>query len=167
MTFVFYDAMNHVWTHPTTGAKLFQGNREAAIKPSSETGAKSLAIVADNMIGNPLDLQAYEQGSKKRGYEKFRSAALRDVGSMILQELEWTKEQANAVADRLFEDMATYRRSVLVCCWSGYNRSGLVAALVMKKGGVGGQEAIDLLKERRSMWALNNNLYCQIIRGEA
>ena len=161
MTFVFYTEQSWVWSHPTSGAKLFQGNREAAAKPSSETTAKSLAVVADNM-----DIPAFEQGSKKRGYEKFRSAALRDSGSMIPSELEWTKAQANAVADRLFEDLAR-GRPVLVCCWSGYNRSGLVAALVMKKGGVDGQKAIDELRKNRSPHCLNNNLFERIVRGEA
>ncbi len=166
MTYVFYTDMSHVWSHPTTGAKLFQGNREAAVKPSSETGAKSLAVVADNMVGNDKDLQAYQTGSKKRGYEKFRAAALRDVGSMIPSELEWTKEQANRLADLILEDLKRGRHA-LVCCWSGYNRSGLVAALVMTKAGVDAKTAIETLRVNRSPHCCNNDLFCRIIRGEA
>lgn len=166
MTYVFYTDMSHVWSHPTTGAKLFQGNREAALKPSSETAAKSIAVVADNMVGNNKDLEAHKIGAKKRGYEKFRSAALRDVGSMVPWELENTKKLANTVADLLLEDMKR-GRSVLVCCWSGYNRSGLVAGLVMTKAGLDGQTAIDTLRTNRSPHCCNNDLFCRILRGEA
>lgn len=161
MTFVFYDDQSLVWTHPESGAPLFQGNRVAACKLSSETGASSLAVVADNM-----DLSAHKASAGKLGYGKFVSAPLRDVGSMIQSELEQTKRWANEVAVVLLEDLIR-GRSALVCCWSGYNRSGLVAALVMTKAGIEPQVAIDTLREKRSQWVLNNNLFERIVRGEA
>lgn len=47
-------------------------------------------------------------------------------------------------------------KRVLVRCQAGWNRSGLVTALVMMKEGYSAQEAISLLRERRSPFALCN-----------
>ncbi|MBC9711318.1 dual specificity protein phosphatase family protein [Streptomyces sp. TRM66268-LWL] len=47
-------------------------------------------------------------------------------------------------------------RSVLVRCYSGYNRSGLVAAGALMLGGHKAEEAIALIRERRSPYALHN-----------
>lgn len=161
MTFVFYDAMNHVWTHPVSKALLFQGGRVAAAKPAAETEAQVLAVVADNM-----DVTSFEEDWRKLGYDDFLYAALRDVGSMVPTELEWTKSQADGVATRLLAELAA-GRNVLVCCWSGYNRSGLISGLIMKKAGVAPAAAIDQLRAARSPWVLGNDLFCRVIRGEA
>lgn len=55
----------------------------------------------------------------------------------------------------------TYRawkrgKRVLVRCQAGWNRSGLVTALVLMRDGFSAQEAISLLRERRSPFALCN-----------
>lgn len=150
-----------VWRHPASGAALWQGDMEAVTRSAEENGVQVLAAVADNM-----DLTALQAGYRRRGYLKFYAASLRDVGSMIQSELEWTKQHANAVADRLLENL-TRGRSALVCCRQGYNRSGLVSALVMTKAGVAPQQAIELLRQKRSLFALNNDLFCRIVRGEA
>lgn len=55
----------------------------------------------------------------------------------------------------------TYRawkrgKRVLVRCQAGWNRSGLVTALVLMRDGFSAQEAISLLRERRSPYALCN-----------
>jgi hypothetical protein len=50
-------------------------------------------------------------------------------------------------------------RRVLVRCHSGYNRSGLVVAQALIGLGYGTEDAIFLIRYRRSRWALNNSLF--------
>ncbi|MFI2606903.1 protein phosphatase [Kitasatospora sp. NPDC018619] len=50
-------------------------------------------------------------------------------------------------------------RRVLVRCRSGYNRSGLVAVQALAGLGHGCEEAVRLVRERRSPWALNNPVF--------
>ena len=47
-------------------------------------------------------------------------------------------------------------KKVLIRCQAGWNRSGLIMALVLIKEGYSAQEAIDLIRERRSPNALCN-----------
>ncbi|HEU5026182.1 MAG TPA: dual specificity protein phosphatase family protein [Spirillospora sp.] len=50
-------------------------------------------------------------------------------------------------------------RRVLVRCHSGYNRSGLVIAHALTLSGYSANDAIFLVRYRRSKWALNNSLF--------
>lgn len=50
-------------------------------------------------------------------------------------------------------------RRVLVRCHSGYNRSGLVIAQALVHLGYSTEDAIFLVRYRRSKWALNNPLF--------
>ncbi|MFG3227428.1 protein phosphatase [Kitasatospora sp. NPDC048194] len=50
-------------------------------------------------------------------------------------------------------------RRTLVRCHSGYNRSGLVVSQALVEVGYGTDEAIRLVRERRSPWALNNPVF--------
>ncbi|OLT14136.1 protein phosphatase [Actinomadura sp. CNU-125] len=50
-------------------------------------------------------------------------------------------------------------RRVLVRCHSGYNRSGLVVAQALVDLGYTTEDAIFLVRHRRSKWALNNALF--------
>ncbi|MGW2683748.1 protein-tyrosine phosphatase family protein [Streptomyces sp. NPDC001414] len=56
-------------------------------------------------------------------------------------------------------------RSVLVRCWSGYNRSGLVVAQALVHRGRTAEEAIRLVRDRRSPWALHNELFVAYLRA--
>ncbi|MFJ3756638.1 MULTISPECIES: protein phosphatase [unclassified Streptomyces] len=56
-------------------------------------------------------------------------------------------------------------RSVLVRCWSGYNRSGLVVAQALVHRGRSAEEAIRLVRDRRSPWALHNELFVAYLRA--
>ncbi|RSS74801.1 dual specificity protein phosphatase family protein [Streptomyces sp. WAC06614] len=49
--------------------------------------------------------------------------------------------------------------TTLVRCHSGYNRSGLVVAQTLIDAGHAPSEAIDLIRRRRSPYALNNDLF--------
>ncbi|MFF9123815.1 protein phosphatase [Streptomyces sp. NPDC014889] len=66
---------------------------------------------------------------------------------------------ARAACDALDQD-----RRVLVRCYSGYNRSGLVVAHALVRQGRSADEAIRLIRTRRSPWALHNELFVDYLR---
>ncbi|MFF4865976.1 protein phosphatase [Streptomyces sp. NPDC001231] len=66
---------------------------------------------------------------------------------------------ARAACDALDQD-----RRVLVRCYSGYNRSGLVVAHALVRQGRTAEEAIRLIRARRSPWALHNELFVDYLR---
>ncbi|MFJ1651721.1 protein phosphatase [Streptomyces sp. NPDC088337] len=66
---------------------------------------------------------------------------------------------ARAACDALDQD-----RRVLVRCYSGYNRSGLVVAHALVRQGRSSDEAIRLIRARRSPWALHNELFVDYLR---
>ncbi|MFH9978666.1 protein phosphatase [Streptomyces sp. NPDC017179] len=66
---------------------------------------------------------------------------------------------ARAACDALDQD-----RRVLVRCYSGYNRSGLVVAHALVRQGRSFDEAIRLIRARRSPWALHNELFVDYLR---
>ena len=53
---------------------------------------------------------------------------------------------------------------VLVRCYHGYNRSGLVVAQTLVQRGGSADEAIRLIRTRRSPWALHNELFVDYLR---
>ncbi|MFD0305112.1 dual specificity protein phosphatase family protein [Streptomyces sp. NPDC127119] len=55
-------------------------------------------------------------------------------------------------------------RRVLVRCFHGYNRSGLVVAHALVLTGRTSDEAIRLIRARRSPWALHNELFVEYLR---
>jgi hypothetical protein len=67
-------------------------------------------------------------------------------------------EQICRMADLAAEAVGA-GRSVLVRCHSGYNRSGLVIAHALTTMGYSTEDAIFLIRYRRSKWALNNPLF--------
>ena len=56
-------------------------------------------------------------------------------------------------------------REVLVRCYHGYNRSGLVVAHALIRQGSSAEEAIRLIRARRSPWALHNELFVDYLRA--
>ncbi|MER5916892.1 protein phosphatase [Streptomyces sp. NPDC001982] len=56
-------------------------------------------------------------------------------------------------------------REVLVRCYHGYNRSGLVVAHALVHQGSTADEAIRLIRARRSPWALHNELFVDYLRA--
>ena len=56
-------------------------------------------------------------------------------------------------------------RRVLVRCYHGYNRSGLVVAHALVRRGHPTEEAIRLIRSRRSPWALHNELFVDYLRA--
>ncbi|WP_141579131.1 dual specificity protein phosphatase family protein [Actinomadura sp. WMMA1423] len=72
-----------------------------------------------------------------------------------------TTEQIERVclAAELAAESVRQGRRVLVRCHSGYNRSGLVVAQALTLLGYGTDDAVFLIRYRRSKWALNNSLF--------
>ncbi|WP_395293367.1 protein phosphatase [Kitasatospora hibisci] len=62
-------------------------------------------------------------------------------------------------------EAARQGRRVLVRCHSGYNRSGLVIAQALVELGHQADRAVELIRERRSPWALNNQLFVEYLVG--
>jgi len=56
---------------------------------------------------------------------------------------------------------------VLVRCQAGLNRSGLITALVLMLAGHTAHDAIALIRERRSPWALCNDAFVRWLTEEA
>ncbi|GAB2857868.1 dual specificity protein phosphatase family protein [Streptomyces deserti] len=56
-------------------------------------------------------------------------------------------------------------RTVLVRCYHGYNRSGLVVAHALMRQGSSAEAAIRLIRSRRSPWALHNELFVAYLRA--
>lgn len=56
-------------------------------------------------------------------------------------------------------------RRVLVRCFHGYNRSGLVVAHALMRRGRTAEAAIRLIRSRRSSWALHNELFTDYLRA--
>ncbi|MFD6880422.1 MULTISPECIES: protein phosphatase [unclassified Streptomyces] len=54
-------------------------------------------------------------------------------------------------------------RRTLVRCYSGYNRSGLVVAQCLVDRGMPAGGAIDLIRGRRSPWALHNPVFTEYL----
>jgi protein tyrosine phosphatase len=50
-------------------------------------------------------------------------------------------------------------KRVLIRCQAGWNRSGLITALVLIREGMSAREAIDLIRKTRSEWALCNKSF--------
>ncbi|MEW2509470.1 protein phosphatase [Streptomyces sp. NPDC046870] len=56
-------------------------------------------------------------------------------------------------------------RRVLVRCYHGYNRSGLVIAHALVQRGDSADRAIQQIRARRSAWALHNELFVEYLRA--
>ncbi|MEU8576634.1 protein-tyrosine phosphatase family protein [Streptomyces asoensis] len=66
---------------------------------------------------------------------------------------------------RAAEEAMDDGRTVLVRCYSGYNRSGLVVAHALVRRGHSAEAAIRLIRSRRSPWALHNELFVEYLRA--
>ncbi|MFJ3302919.1 dual specificity protein phosphatase family protein [Streptomyces sp. NPDC086549] len=66
---------------------------------------------------------------------------------------------------RAANDALDAGRRVLVRCYHGYNRSGLVVAHTLVARGRSADDAIRLIRTRRSPWALHNDLFVDYLRA--
>lgn len=56
-------------------------------------------------------------------------------------------------------------RRVLVTCAMGLNRSGLVTGLALRRLGIGGDEAVELVRRARGPRALSNRAFAAMVRA--
>ncbi|MFF0446725.1 protein phosphatase [Streptomyces sp. NPDC004609] len=77
---------------------------------------------------------------------------------LTAREIDRVRELAVVTADALRGG-----RSVLVRCHSGYNRSGLLVAQTLIEMGLDAGDAIDRVRQRRSPWALHNEIFEQYL----
>ncbi|MET8631377.1 protein-tyrosine phosphatase family protein [Streptomyces sp. NPDC004096] len=66
---------------------------------------------------------------------------------------------------RAADDALEDGRRVLVRCYHGYNRSGLVVAHTLIRAGHPADEAIRMIRARRGPWALHNQLFVEYLRA--
>ena len=78
---------------------------------------------------------------------------------------ESSKPEIRQLADWLHSEWKMGKR-VAGKCQAGWNRSGLVVALVLLREGYSADEAIRLIRERRSPNALCNPYFVEFIRQE-
>lgn len=93
----------------------------------------------------------------------------------------YVREQRFGIADAELDedskpelrDLATWLHSewkagkrVAAKCQAGWNRSGLIAALVLLKEGFSAGDAISLIREKRSKYALSNPYFVNFIYEE-
>lgn len=77
----------------------------------------------------------------------------------------WDSEMSDFDVEELFDlvriahDDWQRGKRVLIRCQAGWNRSGLVTALVLIRSGVPAREAIDLMRFRRSPYVLCNSQF--------
>jgi len=69
------------------------------------------------------------------------------------------------VVSAIYQDWQAGKR-VLIRCQAGCNRSGLITALVLIRHGFGAEQAINLIRERRSPNALCDRTFEQFIREQ-
>lgn len=81
-----------------------------------------------------------------------------DDSELSLREA-WTAEGA---AGRVVRDL-TEGRSVLVTCFAGRNRSGLVVGLALRRMGVRGADAVGLVRQARGPSALSNESFVRYL----
>ena len=72
----------------------------------------------------------------------------------------------------VIHDLATWAhdrwasgRRVLIRCAGGMNRSGLLVGLTLVRSGFSPDEAIEMIRERRHRWALNNQAFVELLRA--
>lgn len=68
------------------------------------------------------------------------------------------------LVDSIYNDWKAGKR-ILVRCLAGLNRSALVVALVMIAAGYGANDAIELLRAKRSQWVLHNPEFYGWLQG--
>ncbi|CAM5274109.1 protein phosphatase [Streptomyces spiroverticillatus] len=79
-------------------------------------------------------------------------------GPLTAEQLVTVRKLAQGAA----QDVAEGRR-VLVRCYAGFNRSGLVVGQTLVDLGHSPAEAVDLIRRRRSRHALHNGLFAQYL----
>ncbi|MCF2529215.1 protein-tyrosine phosphatase family protein [Yinghuangia soli] len=114
-------------------------------------GAYEPAVVR-NQFDLVVSLYAAEGHGPNQGIEHHCTAIPDDPLSPV--QIAVVEEMAAVVGQGLRDG-----RRTLVRCHSGYNRSGLVVAQVLVELGYDAPTAVKIIRERRSPFALNNDVF--------
>ena len=68
------------------------------------------------------------------------------------------------IADYAYLDWKAGKKC-LVRCQAGMNRSGLVVAMLLLRDGMSADDAITLIRTKRSEWALSNEYFTRYLQG--
>jgi len=146
--------MQHLFTYNPTGAELWQGG-ERDLHEALARNVKVATFAA-------WEFKPQNVGSGFTCY----FGPFRDAGSMPPAEIEETRAIAKRLAEALVRHLLRGEH-VISLCSQGLNRSGLVSALaIMELTGWTGEDTIKLIREKRSMFALNNGLFVDLILGK-
>jgi len=148
--------MNRVWSHPTTGASLWQGDSKDSVNVD-EIRRRGVGMVVFAAIEHQPDLP-----------DDIEVVRLR-VADFVPSSVEMFRNMhgwASTVADLVAKSLAN-GRSVLSTCWKGWNRSGLVSALTLTRvGGVPPSSAVSAVRRARGSLALSNPSFVRMIYGD-
>jgi len=100
-----------------------------------------------------------------------RPSVRRKVGGLWLHVPIWDGEMENPTgvraAARTVAERVEAGKRVLVHCWAGLNRSGVVSARALMFMGVPVTEAIARVRSARGAWALSNSAFVEWLYEEA
>lgn len=127
---------------------LYQGSAPPSGDHLARAGIQTLVLCAEEY-----------QGGDYPGIRVVR-APYRDTLQPELDELRMARRAAKEVAQEVASG-----RCVLVTCRMGWNRSGLVTALALRRlRGISGKEAYDLVQKKRPK-ALSNPTFAAILKS--
>lgn len=112
---------------------------QATPLPTLEDPKSFDTVVTLTTVANPM---GYHVKELRFG---FPDAELFDEHNMSIEQ----------VADWTYQEWKSGNK-VLIRCQAGINRSGLIMALVLMREGLSAIQAIDLIRQKRSEFALNN-----------
>jgi protein-tyrosine phosphatase len=72
-------------------------------------------------------------------------------------------DEIEKIADYAYLDWKAGKKC-LVRCQAGINRSGLMVALILMRDGISAQDAISLIREKRSQYCLDNTYFVEYLK---
>lgn len=150
--------MSLLFKHPQTGGELHQA------------GAKEIPSLIRR---NKIDLiifaaREYQPETLDKSNKQFLRAEkiyvpMKDTSKLRGKELKNTIALAKFAANRAIKTIIA-GGNVLSTCWMGWNRSGLISGLALKKLTQKDPEKIvKLIRKNRTIFALSNPLFVKII----
>ncbi len=149
--------MSLIFKHPS-GSEMYQcGKREIP------------AYLANKTIGLlVLSAEEYQPKSLRKNPSLFKGVSrvyvpLKDKASFARPALEDTIGRASQASYHVVSALLK-GRNVLVTCWAGINRSGLISGMALIDIlGCTGEEAIQIVRKGRGYFALYNPLFQKIL----
>ena len=141
-----------LWSEVIEG--LWQGgtadhDAQTQLKKPMITQKQFDTVITMYAYANPVDwfVKEFRYGVWDSNMQDFKPADLFDI--VKLAHSDWQKG-----------------KKVLIRCQAGWNRSGLITALVLMREGMPAQRAINLIREKRSPHALCNRTFVEWLLAE-